>query len=146
MRAPNEFATCASSGRPGRSGRGPWGPSPKIKVETSKARRPLRFAVQAAVLGTGGLGRIITLELASDPRVDEIVIADKRGDRSRALKSLGKTAAIQAIEADVTDPYALRRVLGDADVVVNATLPEYNLRVMQARSEEHTSELQSPMY
>jgi len=88
--------------------------------------------VQAAVLGTGGLGRIITLELASDPRVDEIVIADKRGDRSRALKSLGKTAAIQAIEADVTDPYALRRVLGDADVVVNATLPEYNLRVMQA--------------
>ena len=31
--------------------------------------------MQAAVLGTGGLGRIITLELASDPRVDEIVIA-----------------------------------------------------------------------
>jgi len=33
--------------------------------------------VKAAVLGTGGLGRIITLELASDPRVNEIVIVDK---------------------------------------------------------------------
>jgi len=88
--------------------------------------------VQAAVLGTGGLGRILTLELASDSRVDEIVIADKRGDRSRALKSLGKRAAIEAVEADVTDPIALRRVLADADVAVNATLPEHNVRVMEA--------------
>ena len=88
--------------------------------------------MQAAVLGTGGLGRIITLELASDPRVDEIVIADKRGDRSRALKSLGKTATLQALEADVKDPYALRRVLADADVAVNATLPEHNIRIMEA--------------
>jgi len=88
--------------------------------------------VQAAVLGTGGLGRIITLELASDPRVDEIVIADKRGDRSRALKSLGKTAAVQALEVEVKDPYALRRVLADADVAVNATLPEHNIRIMEA--------------
>ena len=88
--------------------------------------------MQAAILGTGGLGRIITLELASDPRVDEIVIADKRGDRSRALKSLGKTATLQALEADVKDPYALRRVLADADVAVNATLPEHNIRIMEA--------------
>ncbi|MGI0149775.1 MAG: hypothetical protein ACREDF_09635 [Thermoplasmata archaeon] len=42
--------------------------------------------MQVALLGTGGLGRIITLELAADSRVDEIVIADKRGDRSRDLK------------------------------------------------------------
>jgi len=60
--------------------------------------------VKAAVLGTGGLGRIITLELAADRRVDEIVIVDKRGDRSRALQSLGKTASLTALEADVTDP------------------------------------------
>lgn len=88
--------------------------------------------MQVAVLGTGGLGRIITLELASDARVHEIVIADKRGDRSRALKSLGKLAAVEALEADVTDPAALRRVLADADVAVNATLPEHNLRIMHA--------------
>ena len=53
--------------------------------------KPLRLdiridaRVKAVVLGTGGLGRIITLELAADPRVDEMVIVDKRGDRSRAL-------------------------------------------------------------
>ena len=88
--------------------------------------------MKAAVLGTGGLGRIITLELAADRRVDEIVIVDKRGDRSRALQSLGKTASLTALEADVTQTDALRRILAGVDVAVNATLPEYNLRVMDA--------------
>ncbi len=88
--------------------------------------------MKAAVLGTGGLGRIITLELAADRRVDEIVIVDKRGDRSRALQSLGKTASLTALEADVTQADALRRILAGVDVAVNATLPEYNLRVMDA--------------
>ena len=88
--------------------------------------------MKAAVLGTGGLGRIITLELAADRRVDEIVIVDKRGDRSRALQSLGKTASLTALEADVTQADALRRILAGVDVAVNATLPEHNLRVMDA--------------
>ncbi len=88
--------------------------------------------MKAAVLGTGGLGRILTLELASDRRVDEIVIVDKRGDRSRALKSLGKTTELTALEADVTDADAMRRILAGTDVAVNATLPEYNLRIMEA--------------
>ena len=88
--------------------------------------------MKAAVLGTGGLGRIITLELAADRRVDEIVIVDKRGDRSRALQSLGKTASLTALEADVTHADALRRILAGVDVAVNATLPAHNLRVMDA--------------
>src|SRR5207247_8695288 len=90
--------------------------------------------------------RIITLELASDPRVDEIVIADKRGDRSRALKSLGKTATLQALEADVKDPYALRRVLADADVAVNATLPQQDLRIMDACLEAGGSDVATSGY
>src|SRR5437870_12009821 len=101
----------------------------------SKLLRPhSRFdaRVKAAVLGTGGLGRIITLELAADRRVDEILIVDKRGDRSRALQSLGKTASLTALEADVTNADALRRILAGVDVAVNATLPQNNLRGMDA--------------
>jgi len=88
--------------------------------------------VKAVVLGTGGLGRIVTLELAAERGVDEMVIVDKRGDRSRALKSLGKAADLTALESDVTDADGLRRILAGADVAVNATLPEHNLRVMEA--------------
>src|SRR5256886_8413453 len=115
----------------------------------SKLLRPhSRFdaRVKAAVLGTGGLGRIITLELAADRRVDEIVIVDKRGDRSRALQSLGKTASLTALEADVTDAAALRRILSGVDVAVNATLPAHNLRVMEACFEAGCSYVDSAGY
>src|SRR5438094_8803664 len=115
----------------------------------SKLLRPhSRFdaRVKAAVLGTGGLGRIITLELAADRRVDEIVIVDKRGDRSRALQSLGKTASLTALEADVTDPGALHRILAGVDVGVNATLPAHNLRVMEACFEAGCSYVDSAGY
>src|SRR3989441_1791365 len=124
---------------------GPW---PARRMASKPLRRPSRFVarVKAAVLGTGGLGRIITLELAADRRVDEIVIIDKRGDRSRALQSLGKTASLTALEADVTDPAALHRILAGVDVAVNATLPAHNLRVMEACFEAGCSYVDSAGY
>src|SRR2546430_12857630 len=82
--------------------------------------KPLRFdiridaRVKAVVLGTGGLGRIITLELAAERGVDEMVIVDNRGDRSRRLKRLGKAAVLTALESDVTDAAGLRRSLACA--------------------------------
>src|SRR5207247_3095837 len=60
------------------------------------------------------------------------VTAADGGDGSEAPNSRGKTATPHALEADVKDPYALRRVLADADVAVNATLPEHNIRIMEA--------------
>jgi saccharopine dehydrogenase (NAD+, L-lysine forming) len=88
--------------------------------------------VKVAVLGAGGLGRIIALELASDRRVSELLLVDRRGDRSRALKSLGRSARVTAIEADVSQTASLREILRGADVVVNSSLPEHNLAVMSA--------------
>src|SRR3989442_2233533 len=119
-------------GRPRSEPRGPEGN--RREIASKPLRRSSRFdaRVKAAVLGTGGLGRIITLELAADRRVDEIVIVDKRGDRSRALQSLGKTASLTALAADVTDATTLRRVLSSGDAAVNATLPAHHLRVMGA--------------
>ncbi len=88
--------------------------------------------MKAAVFGAGGLGRIVALELAADPRVQELVLADKRGDRSRALRSIGRTAAIRPVQVDVSRPDLLDDVLRGVDVAVNATLPDYNLAVMAA--------------
>ncbi len=88
--------------------------------------------MKVAVLGVGGLGRIIALELATDPRVTELVLADVRGDRSKALRSIGRTATVRSLQADVTNPFALQDALVGVDVAVNATLPEHNLAVMTA--------------
>lgn len=86
--------------------------------------------MKAAVLGAGGLGRTIAVELAADPRVTEIIVVDKRGARSRTLQSIGRGASVRALQADVTDTSTLRQILAGVDVAVNATLPEHNLGVM----------------
>ncbi len=88
--------------------------------------------MKIAVLGAGGLGRIVALELASDPTVQELVLVDKRGDRSKALKSIGRAATVTPLQADIGKPAELRRILPGMDAVVNATLPEFNLAVMSA--------------
>ncbi len=88
--------------------------------------------MKVALLGVGGLGRILALELASDPRVTELVLVDRKGDRSKALKSIGRSAAIVPMQADVSKGELLRPFLAGVDVVVNATLPENNLAVMAA--------------
>ena len=102
----------------------------QAKVEDFPA--PHRGSVKVAVLGVGGLGRIIALELATEPRVQELVLGDIRGDRSKALKSIGRTAAVRPLQVDVTNPLSLHEALTDVDVAVNATLPEHNLAVMNA--------------
>jgi len=88
--------------------------------------------VKVAVLGVGGLGRVIALELASDRRVTDLILVDKRGDRSKALRSIGRRATVTPLQADVRDGGALRRILSGVDVAVHATLPENNLAVMAA--------------
>ncbi|HYM39247.1 MAG TPA: saccharopine dehydrogenase NADP-binding domain-containing protein [Thermoplasmata archaeon] len=88
--------------------------------------------MKVAVLGIGGLGRILALELASDARVTDLVLADKRGDRSKALKSIGHGVSVRPIQVDVGEPGPLRDAIHGADLVINATLPDYNLPVMAA--------------
>ncbi len=88
--------------------------------------------MKVAILGAGGLGRIIALELASDPSVHELVLVDRRGDRSKALRSIGRTATVTPVQADIGKPRELRRLLPGMDAVVNAVLPEFNLPVMSA--------------
>jgi saccharopine dehydrogenase-like NADP-dependent oxidoreductase len=92
--------------------------------------------VRAAILGVGGLGRTVALELASDRRVEELILVDKRGERSRALASIGRTASVSTFAVDVTDTTALRKILARVDVAVNTTLPEHNLRIMRACLDE----------
>lgn len=92
----------------------------------------LNPSVKVALLGVGGLGRIAALELATDPRVTELVLADKRPGRSKALKSIGRAATVRPMEADIGEPETLKRILDGVDVAVNTSLPDYNLTVMGA--------------
>src|SRR3989304_2195290 len=88
--------------------------------------------MKAAVLGAGGLGRTIALELSADRRIDELVLMDRRGGPPRALQTIGRNVAVSTHPVDVTDAASLRRMLEGVDVAVNATLADHNLRIMRA--------------
>lgn len=91
--------------------------------------------MRVAILGVGGVGRTLVSELRSDPRVDSLLLADQMGDRARVLAGLRGRVSIQAKELNVENHQTLVKALKKADVVVNATLPKYNLTIMRAALE-----------
>lgn len=88
--------------------------------------------MRVAILGVGGLGRTLASELRAHPRVSAILLADRKGERARILTALGGRIPIEALQLDVENAAALERAIRGYDVVVNTTLPRYNLAIMGA--------------
>ncbi len=88
--------------------------------------------MKVAILGIGGLGRALASELRADPRVTGLLLADRLGERARILAGFRGSVRIEARQLNVEDGAALSTAIRGADVVVNATLPKYNLGIMDA--------------
>ena len=88
--------------------------------------------MRVAILGVGGLGRALTSELRTDPNVSALLLADRVGERARVLTAIPGRIPIEARQLDVEHAAALDRAVHGADAVVNATLPRYNLLIMEA--------------
>lgn len=88
--------------------------------------------MRICVIGTGVQGSAIALTLTKTPEVSEIVCADINLDRvKRVAGKLGSDrVSMQRVDAGNMDD--LLRVLKGADAVINATLPRYNLNIMNA--------------
>lgn len=97
--------------------------------------------MRVAILGVGGLGRSIASELRTDPRVTALLLADQKGERARILTAIHGRVVIEARQLNVENASALARAIQGYDVVVNATLPRYNLAIMDAALEAGTDYL-----
>ena len=74
--------------------------------------------------GCGAVGRVAVKTLAAHEAFDEVVIADRARERAEAMAAeLGDGVTARAL--DVEDGAALRRAVGDGDVVLNCTGPFY---------------------
>ena len=91
--------------------------------------------MRVAILGVGGLGRTLASELRLDRRVTSLLLTDQFGERARVLTGIPGRVPIEAAQLNVENHVALRKALAGADIVVNTTLPRYNLRVMEAALE-----------
>lgn len=96
---------------------------PRAKMDTD---------VRVAVLGMGYHGRTVARELASDNRVSDLILADKRVDHAKYLLPVLRTASASVRELDVADGMALSRTLSEVDVAVNMVPEAYNMAVMDA--------------
>jgi len=88
--------------------------------------------MKISVIGAGVQGSTIALFLAKNPDVSEIVCSDISLERAeRAAKKL-KSNKISAQRVDAANTKELLKVTKEADAVINASLPKYNLKIMDA--------------
>lgn len=81
-----------------------------------------------ALGGCGGMGRYAVRTARGFDFVDEVIVADRDGEAAlRFASSCG--AKTRAAQVDVTDGGALRKLLDEADVVLNTVGPFYRFGV-----------------
>lgn len=82
--------------------------------------------------GAGIIGRAVALDLAGDPAVREIVIADLDPEGARKAAAAVARPGVTAVGADVTDHASLVRLLQGAGAVINSVQYRFNVQVMRA--------------
>jgi saccharopine dehydrogenase-like NADP-dependent oxidoreductase len=82
--------------------------------------------------GAGKMGCISVQDLAGDPRVDEVVLADQDFAQARTVAEIINSPKIAVEQVDVTDHDGLVGLLKDADACLNATVYYFNLPIMEA--------------
>jgi len=88
--------------------------------------------MKITIIGSGVQGSTIAFFLTKDREVSQIVCSDVSLDRAQRLaKKLGSDK-ISAKKVDAANVDELLKVTRGADVVINATLPKYNLKIMDA--------------
>jgi len=82
--------------------------------------------------GAGKMGSVAVQDLASDRRVDEVIIADRDLAQARTVAGIINSPKISIRTVDVTDHAALVNVLRGTDACLNATVYYFNFQVMEA--------------
>lgn len=88
--------------------------------------------MEVAILGAGAVGRVVAMHLAKEEAVEGITVADVDLPRARAIvKEFGRKK-VSASKTDAGDPAAVAKLAQGKGLVVNATVADYNLTVMEA--------------
>lgn len=81
---------------------------------------------RAVVLGAcGGIGSVAAATLAAADGIDELVLADLRGDQAATMAAALAHPGAEGVGVDASDPAAVGAVLDGADIVVNCIGPFY---------------------
>jgi saccharopine dehydrogenase-like NADP-dependent oxidoreductase len=88
--------------------------------------------MKVLVVGTGAIGIVIASELAKNPEVEEVRLADINLPRAERIRDWLKSEKVSAHCVDAGKLDDVVRVAEGVDVIVNATLPRFNLTIIDA--------------
>jgi saccharopine dehydrogenase-like NADP-dependent oxidoreductase len=88
--------------------------------------------MKATIVGAGAQGAPIAFLLSRAPEVDEVVITDNDSDRLGLIRDLIASDKVSAQRIDAGNVDDVVKVCRGKNVVVNATIPEFNLTILEA--------------
>jgi len=88
--------------------------------------------MNVTILGVGAVGGTVARFLAKSNYVDSLLLADINEARAIELKSKIKSGAVCVKKVDASDRESLAEVVKGKDLIINATVADYNLEIMDA--------------
>ena len=97
------------------------------------------------IIGVGAVGQVTAAHLAQDPEVSRVVLSDIALDRAKSVVDWLKSKKASAVKVDAGDRNDLVDAMKQIDVVINATVPRYNMLIMDValKSNVHYIDLAS---
>ena len=89
-------------------------------------------SLKALILGVGAQGSVIASELVKNPEVKEVRLADINLQRAERIRDWLKSEKVSAHRVDAGKLDDVVRVAEGVGVIVNATLPRFNLTITNA--------------
>lgn len=95
-----------------------------------------RFVMRVLIVGSGAIGSVIGRILQSRPEFEEIILADlKQEIAQRAAANAVGPAKLIPIALNANNIADMKKGMKDVDLVINATLPRFFLKIMRASLE-----------
>ncbi len=88
--------------------------------------------MDVTILGVGAVGGTVARFLGKSKHVDSLLLVDINEARARELKSRIKSDTVWVKKLDASDRESLAEVAKGKNLVINATVADYNLEVMNA--------------
>ena len=85
--------------------------------------------------GAGAVGTVVVKHLVKAPEISKVVCADIAMERARRLANGLKSSKLKIKKVNAADFTSVLNVSMDADLVINAARPEWNMSIMDAAIE-----------
>ncbi|MCW3994421.1 MAG: saccharopine dehydrogenase NADP-binding domain-containing protein [Candidatus Bathyarchaeota archaeon] len=102
--------------------------------------------MKVLVVGTGAIGIVIASELAKNPEVEEVRLADINLQRAERIRDWLKSEKVSTHRVDASKLDDVVSVAEGVDVIVNATLPRFNLTITNAALKAKANYVDLAMY